>query len=287
MPEAMPILRSLILRAAAAGGRLLPDSLKVAAYRLPLLSPGVRWVLTRAAPEGRVVVQVASGIARGTYLRLNLKTQKYYWLGTHEVTFQQALLRETRPGMTVYDVGAHVGFFTLGLARLVKPGGRVFAFEPLPENAQMLREIMDLNVNQAGNVQLVEAAVSHVSGRIKFYRSFNPSLGCLTQPARGLPHEHEVESLTLDEYVLGRREPPPHLLKVDIEGAEGMALAGASYLLREVKPIWILEVHGQEPADKVWHEFMQANYRMLSLDRAREFKAPCEFARNHVLAVPR
>ncbi len=283
----MNALRAAVLQAAGATARLVPAWMRAAAYKVPLLSDGVRRVLTWAAPEGRAVVVVAAGIAAGVHLRLDLKTEKYYWLGTHEAAVQQALARETKPGMTVYDVGAHLGFFTLGLARLVGAGGRVAAFDPLPENIRALRANLALNLEQAGNVQVVQAAVANVSGRVRLYGGSDPSRARLAPPPASSEGSQEVASLTLDEFVFHRGAPAPQLVKLDVEGAEGMVLQGARRLLREIKPLWILEVHGAEAAQAVWEELRCADYKLLSLNRAREFQAPEEFTHSHLLAAHR
>ena len=49
------------------------------------------------------------------------------------------------PGAVVYDIGAHVSFYTLLAARLVSPGGKVVAFEPVPQNIYYLKEHLRLN----------------------------------------------------------------------------------------------------------------------------------------------
>lgn len=282
----MPAGRSLLLQVAAAAGRLLPDWAKAAAYRIPLLSGGVRWILTRAAPEGRVIVEVAGGITQGVRLRLDLKTEKYYWLGTHEIPVQRALARETRPGMVAYDIGAHIGFFTLGLARLVGSAGKVHAFEALPENVHQLQENLSLNASQISNVQVVAAAVTDRCGRVRLDPHRSSSVARVLPVELATASGPEVESITLDEYVFGRGEPAPQLGKMDIEGAEGRALVGARRLLREVRPLWLLEVHSEETARLVWEEFRRADYRLLRLDRAGEYRGPSEIAGQHVLAVP-
>ena len=280
-------LQAVVLQAAGTTARLVPAWMRAAAYKIPLLSGGVRRVLTWAAPEGRAVVVVAAGIAAGVRLRLDLKTEKYYWLGMHELAVQQALARETKPGMTVYDVGAHLGFFTLGLARLVGAGGRVVAFDPLPENIRALRANLALNPNLTSNVQGVQAAVANVSGQLRLHRGSDPSRARLAPPPASSEDCHKVASLTLDEFIFHLGEPAPQLVKLDVEGAEGMALQGAPRVLREIKPLWILEVHGAAAAQAVWEELRRADYKLLSLNRAREFQAPEEFARSHLLAVPR
>src|SRR3989338_7804834 len=182
MRPAMVTPRSWVLAAARAVAGLLPDRLKAAIYRLPVVSGLVRWLLTRAAPGKPVVVEVAGGLARGLRLRLDLKTEKYFWLGTHEMPVQRALAREVQPGWTVYDIGAHVGFFTLALARQVGAGGRVLAFEPLPANLSVLRENLAMNPAVSANVQVIEAAVARESGRASLFAEVSTPMARLTAP---------------------------------------------------------------------------------------------------------
>ena len=277
---------SLLLRSARAAAGLLPDWAKAALYRAPGLSAAVRWLLTRAAPDEPVVVEVAGGLARGLRLRVDLKREKYFWLGTHEMPVQRALQREVRPAMTVYDVGAHLGFFTLALARLVGPQGRVLAFEPLPANVLLLRENLAMNPAVSANVQVIEAAVAGESARTRLFAAASSTMARITTPTADHVGTHEVETLTLDELVFARGAPPPQVVKMDIEGAEGLALAGARRLLGEVAPLLLIEVHGEEAARAVWEELRQAGYRVFTLEHDREFLAPGEFAKAHILALP-
>jgi hypothetical protein len=135
-------------------------------------------------------------------------------------------------------------------------------------------------------VQVVRAAVANVSGRVRLYRGSDPSQARLAPPPASSEDSQEVASLTLDEFVFHRGEPAPQVVKLDVEGAEGMALEGAQRLLREIKPVWILEVHGAAAAQAVWEELRRAGYKLLLLNRAREFQAPEEFTHSHLLAVP-
>jgi FkbM family methyltransferase len=284
----MASLRSALLRAAGGTAGRLPDWMKSAVYKLPVAAPAVRWLLTRAAPGEPVVVEVAAGIARGLWLRVDLKTQKFYWLGTHELATQQALEREVRPGMTVYDIGAHTGFFTLGLARLAGPAGRVYAFEPLPDNARLLGKAVELNGELGRRIAVVEAAVADSAGRVRFHREASSFEGRLSSSNQGLENELEVACVTLDGFVLaGENVRPPELIKLDVEGAEGRVLAGARRVLREVRPVWLIEVHNAEAARAVWEELQQADYAVESLDRRRSFREPSALVKEHILACPR
>ncbi|MDA2914709.1 FkbM family methyltransferase, partial [Acidobacteriia bacterium AH_259_A11_L15] len=203
-------------------------------------------------------------------------------LGMHEMAVQRALERDVRAGMTVYDIGAHLGFFTLGLARLVGPAGKVFAFEPLPENARALRENVALNDSLAGRVRVVEAAVSEASGRRAFYGQVNSAQGRLGGPGARPCQTYQVKTLALDDFVFSRREPAPHLIKLDAEGAEGAALQGARRLLEEARPVCLLEVHGEEAARAVWEVLQAVGYQVVSLERKKRLGAPEELAWGHV-----
>lgn len=152
------------------------------------------------------------------------------WLrdvGWFEPTETRLVQRLVKAGDTVVDVGANIGYYTLQLARLVGPGGRVFAFEPEPRNFDLLRR----NVWENGydNVTLVPAAVAARPERLRLY--LNPeNRGDHRLQATAGREAVEVEGISLDDYFrgfLGRLD----LVKVDVQGAEGAAFDGMRGLL--------------------------------------------------------
>jgi len=161
------------------------------------------------------------------------------WLGSYEESKQRSFAREVRTGSVVFDVGAHVGFYTLLAAVLCGRTGRVVAIEPLPRNIAYLRE--HLRMNGIGNVDVIEAAASDVGGELTFGEGANNSTGRL-HPAGS----RRVASITLDALVLGGRVPGPHLIKMDIEGGEAAALRGARGILQAHRPTIFLATHGAD-----------------------------------------
>lgn len=188
--------------------RLVPAHVAVPILSGPLA--GRRW-LTGAAPHG-------------------------CWIGTYERELQQLVVRTVRPGQVVWDVGANVGFFTLLAATLAGPQGRVVAIEPLPRNLGLLRR--HLALNRIGNVSIVPQAVADAPGTARFDAGPSPSMGLL-RASGGT----EVRVTTIDELVAGGM-PPPHVVKMDIEGAESRAIAGAAQTLRRHRPVLLLSAHG-------------------------------------------
>lgn len=245
-----------LLGLAAAAARLLPAPLKRGLYRLGPLSRGLRSALNRAAPAGLTEVTVAGGGLQGASLLLDMQSEKDYWLGTYEMELQRAIQDWVKPGNVVYDLGANVGYVSLLFARAVGPQGRVFAFEPLPANQARLRQ--NVGLNPGINVQLIPAAAAERSGRAAFALHGSDDMGHLhassSQPAT---KTIQVETIALDDF----GNVHPHLVKIDVEGAEALVLKGMHTLLRTAKPILLIELHGYEAGRACWQLLADAGYQ--------------------------
>ena len=158
------------------------------------------------------------------------------WSATEKALFEQ----ELRPGMVAIDIGANVGYFTLLAARLVGPAGRVYAFEPEPNNFELLRRNVARNGYQ--NVATVQTALSRRSGAQRLFKS-NDNFGDhrLMHGPRGRSWI-DVPVITLDEFFAGfaGSEPSVGFLKLDIQGAELAALQGARRLITASPPVSLL-----------------------------------------------
>ncbi len=154
------------------------------------------------------------------------------WIGWYEPRVAKLLARVTERGMVAFDIGANVGYFTLLLARAVGPRGKVFAFEPAQRNASLLRRHLALNGFR--NVEVVQAAVSDRAGTASFAAGHGPAGGHISEAGE------TVETVIIDDF------PRPAIIKMDIEGGEIAALAGAGELLRARATRWVVELHGDE-----------------------------------------
>jgi FkbM family methyltransferase len=125
------------------------------------------------------------------------------------------------PGMTVVDIGAYLGFYTLIGARRAGPAGKVYAFECDPVNYRFL--LHNLRLNSFDDVVASSAAVSDRAGSLPFVvGGWDLSTGSLWQESGDRPG-FDVASTTLDLALDGR---PVDVLKMDIEGGEPRALDG-------------------------------------------------------------
>jgi len=167
------------------------------------------------------------------------------WLGTYEREKLRYVAGFVRPGMTVFDVGAHAGYYTLCFSRLVGSGGKVYAFEPNPSNLAHLD--YHLTINRIANVEVIAAAVSDRAGTVKFSASADGYQGKLAE--QGI----EVRCVRLDGY------PIPDVIKMDIEGAEGSALLGAAEILAQRRTHLFIALHGVSD-DRCFHELGRHGY---------------------------
>jgi len=134
--------------------------------------------------------------------------------------------RQVKKGMTVLDIGAHIGYYTLLAANLVGENGRVFAFEPYPHNFAVLEK--NVTINGYKNVVLIQKAVSDKCGHINLFLSEYGTLHSLSNQVG--KKSIVVEAVTLDEF-LGK-DCKVDVIKVDVEGAEMLVLLGADRLIR-------------------------------------------------------
>jgi len=244
--------------------RTLPLPVKQALYRFPPLARFIRGAINASVDEGLSVIEVAAGTLKGYRVLLNLKTEKSRWLGTYEPELQAALKEFLRPGSTVYDVGANIGYITLMMAHHVGPSGRVFAFEALPANVERIQK--NVALNKLPNVTVVSAAVIDKSAPVTFYVHESVGMGKAAGSAGRREQQYKAEisvpGLSLDEFVYGQGNPPPQVVKMDIEGGEVLALPGMQRVLAEARPLMLMELHGPESSRVAWETLTAAGYKI-------------------------
>jgi len=283
-------MRGSLLRLAAWVSSALPLGMRKWLYRLGPVSGGLRSALNRAAPEGMTEVAVASGPMKGIRLMLDLQTEKDVWLGNYEPEMLVMLQASTPAGGVAFDVGANIGLISLTLAESVGPEGQVVAFEALPANVDRLQA--NLALNESGRRVRVEAAAAGAAtGQSVFLVHRSGGMGKLGGSAgrdETYDDEIDVRVVSLDDYVFEQGHPLPSLIKIDVEGGEGMVLRGANRLLSEQRPILLIELHGPEAASSVWEQLMRFGYTVRELKKGLpNVRAPSELPwKAYIVAVP-
>jgi FkbM family methyltransferase len=194
----------------------------------------------------------------------------------------QSLLRDLlRPGDVFYDVGAHIGFFSIIAARLVGNDGRVFAFEAAPENVSALEQ--NARKNDFGQIVINPVAVWSKCGNFSFGRPYPGALAgaILDATSQGscgpASLQIQVPTITLDRFA--ESHSPPKLIKIDVEGAEPEVLEGATRLAAQNRPALICEVHHQRAAASVQAWLANNGYQFKWMTGGRAFP-------RHLVAQP-
>jgi FkbM family methyltransferase len=154
-----------------------------------------------------------------------------YYQGCSDVDVEQTLAQVLKPGQVMFDVGAHVGEFSMSGVRYVGPNGAVHAFEPQPVLAAVITK--NANLNGLDNLYVTAACVSDQDGSVELKLGSDPALASIVWNDR-LPTAQQllhVPALRLDTYWDQRGQPQVALIKIDVEGAELLVLRGAEEML--------------------------------------------------------
>lgn len=203
------------------------------------------------------VQRIRRGYLKGFKIRLSKNSLWSPIVGRWEPESQKLFTQIIKPGNVVYDLGANNGLHSLLFANLVGSNGRVFSFEPLKSNCDEIKE--NLSLNNIRNVEIVNAAVGDSNGETTFYLGQHDKQGSVVGIGLQTGKEEKVKIITLDSFI-AQGNPAPDFIKIDIEGAESLALQGLSGKINEVRPILYVELHTPEQDIKVGAFLLQHQY---------------------------
>jgi len=144
------------------------------------------------------------------------------------VKFWKSVIKK---GDTVIDLGANIGFFTCLFAQLVGETGKVYAFEPEPNNCKLIRK--NLEINGYKNVILEQKAVSNKSGKIKLYFSYS-AVDHLIYKTDQNRNSIDIDCITLDDY-FSNSNVSINVIKSNIQGADYAGIQGAEKIIKNSK----------------------------------------------------
>jgi len=167
-------------------------------------------------------------------------------------------------GSVFFDIGANVGIYSISVAKK-SSDIHIFAFEPVPNTAQIFKENINKN-NVSSNISLIEEAVTNTEGFVNitmdfhssnYVTSYDSSYNCKL-----------VKSTTIDSFVETNKVPRIDLIKIDVEGGETYVLKGAIKSIAAFKPVILVELTeqtNQKFADRANHDYSESIQLLLSL----------------------
>ena len=166
--------------------------------------------------------------------------------GTREVDHKIMLERIARPGMTVFDIGANIGYYALMELGLIGQEGSLVAVEPVPGNVALLKRNLELN-NVAERVTVLEGAVSNASSTRDFHLSGHSNLGTFHADgsAADMLSGEQIAVTTFTVPQLAETHGAPDLIRMDVEGHEVEVIGGMLDAVRadDLRPTIIFETH--------------------------------------------
>lgn len=199
-----------------------------------------------------------------------------------------------KDNITVWDIGAHIGYHTLAFASLVGSSGCVYAFEPNPYNMERIRQHIGKNQPLAECIRIMDYALSNSDDQQPLRISplyFLSSIGYLdtngTYPSERISKstynklETTMVSVRRADSLIKEGLQPPALIKIDVEGAEVQVLEGAQDLLSMRRPALIIEVHNIKNMFLVQEILLNLDYKSRFLDAQQQSSS----SRGFILAV--
>jgi FkbM family methyltransferase len=209
-------------------------------------SIGFRWTsMTRPWIKGLFNARVLFRLPFGAWwIPRNDHVSRPLINGTFEVAELAFVEQLLQPGMTVLDIGAHHGLYTLLASKRVGSQGKVFAFEPSPRERKALQ--MHLRINLCSNVTVQAHAVGNEDTESTLYVVENWAAGCNSLKPPDVPAEispTRVHVVRLDDWLAESKIDRVDFIKLDVEGAELAVLVGArKFLERRPRPVILVEV---------------------------------------------
>jgi FkbM family methyltransferase len=191
-----------------------------------------------------------------------------YIYGNWEPVATQAVLSYANRGMCAFDIGAHLGYYSLLLAKCVGPVGRVVSFEPSPVNFSTLQR--NILINNLKIVELINLAVFSKSGMIEMSVSLTDTAsGDWSISRRANRDSIQVGTISLDQFCEANHLLPD-FLKIDVEGAEYDVLMGGREAISRRQPTMLIELHhfdGDLAANRVPELLSEWNYHIQWLEK--------------------
>jgi FkbM family methyltransferase len=146
-------------------------------------------------------------------------------------------LDRSNPGDVLYDIGGFRGAYSASVKAKLSDAAEVHIFEPLPHNLESLRALAALN--HFSHFQINPLAVGDGRPVVGSVNEGDVMLRLGDPAASGT---NQFKSISIDEYI-ATGNPPPTLMKIDVDGFELQVLTGARQCLQRQHPRLWLEVH--------------------------------------------
>ena len=220
------------------------------------------------SPLQHVPIRAMGGMVKGAWW--TLFPHSAYWRGNYEPEIQKIIERYgCCRGYRCWDLGAHFGVYTVGMAMAVGSEGEVVGFEPEPASFKRLQH--HVKMNSLKNVRLYNVAVSDADGfsEILLYKGAGATSTHLAYEDEDVSKalvRFKVPLVKLDTLVEGKEIRPPEFIKIDVEGHGAHALRGAIKTLTKYKPTIVISFHASQEIQGARHLLEPIGYKSINFE---------------------
>lgn len=179
---------------------------------------------------------------RGLSIETDLRVDDVGWMlysyGCLDYWDERMIRKLIRPGTICFDIGAHIGYYSLLMSKWVGPAGKVISFEPMPYTYSFLTA--NAQRNGARNIVAKQSAVGHQVGYVQMASAINQRLGWSSIADSG---DITVSCTSVDAEVETNSLKTVDFIKIDVEGYELNVLRGAEETIKKLQPQIMFEVN--------------------------------------------
>lgn len=199
--------------------------------------------------------EIRSGILSGHKITFPYLERLAYLRGTYEPHIAECLSQQVKKTAIIYDVGANCGYLSMIMAEL-SSDGKVFSFEPDQRNIKAIKQ--NISDNNIKNIRIISHPVNDRGGAVRFATYSSTLISHIAIGDQAPDAEFiDMNAITLDQFVYDDGNPPPDLIKIDVEGGEVNVLLGSNRLLHEFTPDVIVEIRDFDNEYKTVCEYMK------------------------------
>ena len=189
------------------------------------------------------------------------------YIDYEEFIFLSRFLREDD---VFFDVGANIGYYSV-MAGKVNPKIKVYAFDPSPGPLAFLKE--NITLNGLKNVFAQGIGLSDSKGEFSFHIPYHSKYSYLKHNTLGgsghLSHVRanpttfklNIQTNTLDAFIIENKINELDLIKLDVEEAEHLVLAGSKLSIERFRPIIVCEVFSSEMLVQIQEQIISLKYQ--------------------------
>lgn len=194
------------------------------------------------------------------------------WMNSAYEPFETGLIKNlVKEGMTVVDAGGNIGYYTLIMSKLVGKNGKVYVFEPDPVNFEYLKK--NVETNSLDNVIIVKKGLADKNGRKKMSR-FKENAGGSTIVDYQDSNYFEIECVRLDDFADDKID----FIKMDIEGAEPLAMAGMTKVIDSNPDLQLITENGSN--SEKYLKLLLQKFQVFRIDEIK--KKIIEFSKSEI-----